>query len=753
MKYSKALILTFLIIAMTLSGCTGPTVTLSDADGDGVIDALDLCPNTPPNTQVNSNGCEERCADFKVWDDMRDEFEYFGADVQTDGRSVIVGAPDEYDGGKAFVYKCETLANIWLHEDELVPTSVGLSADDNFGHSVSIFGDYAIVGNPGHDILSNGSTLPDAGAAFIFKRGTTGLWSEVTMLQEPSLNQDANFGWSVDISSNAIDRSGDYDIPIPGTQFNAVVGAPTSNAVNGNMTGAAYFFTTDSAGVAFANVVRLEASPQWHNGSMLYNGPLDDGGYGTDVAVYGNTAVIGSPVEVTQIQTSTSTNRPPHSAEYGAAYIFEGVSIPQGVTSLQETLRFNKPDFEHCDWLDPANQGVLYSGATHPICNNNDHFGHSVDIYDDIIVIGEPGGPMSWSCWGTIRHSNGAVYVFEKNESSPWQETVYVKLEPSVNTEYPFQNHQNFTFNTHAFGWEVEVDRDMILVASPVRNYYFTSTAYGPLNVGPSHGSSYLFQKDAPMSWNEVAIIGIPDIIYPPNYNGFMFNEQGIIHNQIALGGSYIVIGSQYDDIRPVNWIPWSYSGTWTAPGTPPTDSPDPNQNGKDTGSAYICWFDEIQNVYCDWTEETNQSGNSFSWGSYSIAKSNQSSNENMSQWLGMECPYQDDNICRIMGYLYSEEFASLYHDAEPAEFLCDDLDDSNRTTQSFKESYLLECFEIYDSNVDDGDENEEEQSDSSSGCTDPDANNYDEDAEVDDDSCTYGNDDEAKREEQQTDS
>ena len=68
-----------------------------------------------------------------------------------------------------------------------------------------------------------------------------------------------------------------------------------------------------------------------------------------------------------------------------------------------------------------------------------------------------------------------------------------------------------------------------------------------------------------------------------------------------------------------------------------------------------------------------------------------------MSQWLGMECPYQDDNICRIMGYLYSEEFASLYHDAEPDEFLCDDLDESNRTTESFKESYMLECFEVYD--------------------------------------------------------
>ena len=192
--------------------------------------------------------------------------------------------------------------------------------------------------------------------------------------------------------------------------------------------------------------------------------------------------------------------------------------------------------------LDPANQVVhIWSNTPQFVIIKKLFNGLSVDIYDDTIVIGEPWWVRKVGVVGVlIKHSNGAVYVFEKTESSPWQETVYVKLEPSVNTEYPFQNHQNFTFNTHAFGWEVELDRDIILVASPVRNYYFTSTAYGPLNIGPSHGSSYLFQRDAPMSWNEIAIIGIPDIIYPPNYNGFMFNEQGIIHNQIALGGSYI---------------------------------------------------------------------------------------------------------------------------------------------------------------------------------------------------------------------
>ncbi|MNQ40449.1 Outer membrane porin F precursor [compost metagenome] len=31
-----------------------------DADGDGVFDRRDTCPDTPPNTQVNVNGCPER---------------------------------------------------------------------------------------------------------------------------------------------------------------------------------------------------------------------------------------------------------------------------------------------------------------------------------------------------------------------------------------------------------------------------------------------------------------------------------------------------------------------------------------------------------------------------------------------------------------------------------------------------------------------------------------------------------------------
>ena len=104
---------------------------------------------------------------------------------------------------------------------------LALSADDNFGHSVSIFGDYAIVGK----------------SAMVQQLPERASYSNVELLLSPRNipTKMQIFGWSVDISSNAIDRSGDYDIPIPGTQFNAVVGAPTSNAVNGNMTGGCIF--------------------------------------------------------------------------------------------------------------------------------------------------------------------------------------------------------------------------------------------------------------------------------------------------------------------------------------------------------------------------------------------------------------------------------------------------------------------------------------------------------------------------------
>src|SRR5262249_16891464 len=34
-----------------------------DSDGDGVVDTKDHCPNTPPNTNVNKDGCKDTDGD------------------------------------------------------------------------------------------------------------------------------------------------------------------------------------------------------------------------------------------------------------------------------------------------------------------------------------------------------------------------------------------------------------------------------------------------------------------------------------------------------------------------------------------------------------------------------------------------------------------------------------------------------------------------------------------------------------------
>ena len=781
MKYSgKAIILTFLMVTATLAGCfsstSGPLTV--DSDGDGVVDVLDLCPNTPQNTQVNSdgcadldgdgiadtvdlcpntpqntpvnsNGCEEKCPDFKVWDDLRVESEFFGADVKTDGRLVIVGAPDANDGGKAFVFWCKTPADGWLLEDELTPTSVVLGTDDDFGHSVSIFGDYAIVGNPQHDIVSGGVTETDAGASFVFKRGNAGgQWSEVAMLQEPVPNMDSNFGWSVDISANGIDTTGEYDVPLSETEFNAVVGAPLSNALTGYMTGAAYVFTEDSAGNEFARAIQLEANTQWWDGSLSlgggYYGPWNWGGFGFDVAIHRDDVVVGSPIERVYLGI------PDISVESGAAYIFQGVGVNPNVQIIQEDTRINIPDSEYCIWQQNMIQLTYSNGYTTTLstCNNEDYFGHSVDIYDDVVVVGAPGGPLSWSCWASVKHSNGIAYVFQ-NTQGFWQENNYIKLEPSVNTEHPFPApRQDFTFNTHAFGWEVDAFRDAILVGSPVRGGMFYMSSYGYQDVGISQGSSYLFMRSGsglvPAIWNEEAIIGIPDVTYAPNYQGFMFNEQGMIHDQIAIGGSYIIIGSQSDDIRPVNWIPWNPSA-WTFPMPQPSDYPDPNQNGKNTGSAYICWFDQNQNVFCDWTEETNSGGASFTWGSYSVENDNQTEDENFTGGTPTECPYDNFSLCIIAGYLYSKDTAHL-HQLDGHEIYCSDIDANNSRYIFNENDLLLDCyFEDYSEN--------QTNSDDEPGCTDPEAENYNAEATKDDNSCTYEEENDGDAEEDQPDS
>ena len=99
------------------------------------------------------------------------------------------------DSGSAYIFMRS--GSTWSQQAKLLPSDG--AADDRFGTSVSISGDYAIVGTPFDD--DNGT---DTGSAYVFVRsGST--WSQQAKLLPSDGAAEDFFGSSVSIS-------GDYAI-------------------------------------------------------------------------------------------------------------------------------------------------------------------------------------------------------------------------------------------------------------------------------------------------------------------------------------------------------------------------------------------------------------------------------------------------------------------------------------------------------------------------------------------------------------
>jgi hypothetical protein len=92
--------------------------------------------------------------------------------------------------------------NSWDTGTKLVATDA--QANDYFGFSVALSGDYAIVGAFGED-GGDGDPATDAGAAYLFRRTGPNSWDSGTKLEAPDIQTDDRFGWSVTLS-------GDYAI-------------------------------------------------------------------------------------------------------------------------------------------------------------------------------------------------------------------------------------------------------------------------------------------------------------------------------------------------------------------------------------------------------------------------------------------------------------------------------------------------------------------------------------------------------------
>ncbi|MDM8535919.1 C1 family peptidase [Desulfobacterales bacterium HSG17] len=118
--------------------------------------------------------------------------DYFGYSVCISGDLAIVGAYREDGKGSAYIYK--NINGTWVQQSKL--TSSDSSSGDNFGRSVSISGDYAIAG-----AMHNGEKGLSSGAAYIFKYNGNN-WTQTLKLTASDSGERDFFGCSVSISGN-----------------------------------------------------------------------------------------------------------------------------------------------------------------------------------------------------------------------------------------------------------------------------------------------------------------------------------------------------------------------------------------------------------------------------------------------------------------------------------------------------------------------------------------------------------------------
>ena len=187
--------------------------------------------------------------------------EQFGSSVAIDGDTALVGAP-LHDGvaganaGAAFIFT-ET-AGTWTERATLLASDA--LPGDEFGISVDLVGDLAVVGAHRDD---HGAAPVDAGSAYVYQ-GSGASWSELQRLSASTALASDGFGRAVALASGRL-----------------LVGASLDDTAAGSNTGSFFEFTADGG-------TWVQASQEFATGALAGDQ------LGQAVALSGSTALVGA---------------------------------------------------------------------------------------------------------------------------------------------------------------------------------------------------------------------------------------------------------------------------------------------------------------------------------------------------------------------------------------------------------------------------------------------------------------------------
>lgn len=310
-------------------------------------------------------------ANTQLWNEIkkvvasdRDEGDIFGFSVSISNTFTIIGASREdedasgentmEDSGSAYIFE-EVETSNWFQIQKLVSSDRAI--DDRFGVSVSISGNYAIVGAELEDEDSSGeNTMYDSGSAYIFERNENGIWIQVQKIVASDRYYHNHFGCSVAINGNYL-----------------IVGAQLASGLSKYfIAGSAYLFERNESGI-------------WIEKQKIISSDLAEGDYfGCSVSINENNAIVGAIYE--------SENASGYNTEYdaGSAYLFERDSVG----NWNQIQKIVAPDRDEADL-----------------------FGSAVSIDENSFVVGAYREDDD-SFGGNTLESSGSVYISRKNTTS-----------------------------------------------------------------------------------------------------------------------------------------------------------------------------------------------------------------------------------------------------------------------------------------------------------------------------------------------
>ncbi len=201
----------------------------------------------------------------------------FGYKVALSGDTALVSVPysaigENIEQGSAYIFVRD--GTTWSQQAKLIASDGAMN--DSFGHSVSLFGDTALVGASRDDVGDNGNQ----GSAYVFKRSGTS-WSEQAHLFASDGALNDRFGTSVALNGDM-----------------ALIGA-VLDVTGKSIVGSAYIFTRDQS--------------NWSEQDKL----LAADGDGLDY--FGNSAALSSATALVGALFDTVDGNP----EQGSVYIYE----------------------------------------------------------------------------------------------------------------------------------------------------------------------------------------------------------------------------------------------------------------------------------------------------------------------------------------------------------------------------------------------------------------------------------------------